>query len=125
MVLNAILASLQAHLHPVLLNSITTASRSTWLCVTGIGYLTLCRLLRYRNEASMRRRYGFPDRNSLKNMTTVDAHKILCEIMAWEFPQFSIMSLQFGLFKTYGVETISRLLLATRNLTDPILGRKR
>ncbi|KAK8132420.1 hypothetical protein PG999_000593 [Apiospora kogelbergensis] len=90
-----------------------------------LGYALLCRTLRFRREKAMRRKYGFPDRASLAKMTTEDAQLILRDILTLEFPQFGVTALQFGLFKTYGVESISRLLLATRNLTDPVASLKR
>ncbi|KAK8851945.1 hypothetical protein PGQ11_014424 [Apiospora arundinis] len=90
-----------------------------------LGYGLLCRALRFRRERAMRRKYGFPDRASLAKMTTEDAQRIIQDVITLEFPQFGVMALQFGLFKTYGVESISRLLLATRNLTDPVASLKR
>lgn len=81
------------------MNPLSSIKSSAWLASLGIGYLLLCRLLRYRNEKSMRRRYGYPDRASLSRMTTTDAQKIIAEICQWEFPQFAVLSLQFGLFK--------------------------
>ncbi|KAI1845509.1 hypothetical protein JX266_008367 [Neoarthrinium moseri] len=101
------------------------ASWKTYAVSVGVVYLALCQALRFQREKSMRRRYGFPDRASLRKMTVEDAQKIIKELASLEFPQMSETSLQFGLFKTYGVETISRLLLGTRNLTDPVASRKR
>ncbi|KAH8682555.1 hypothetical protein BX600DRAFT_485795 [Xylariales sp. PMI_506] len=90
-----------------------------------LGYLLLVRALRYRREKSMLKRYGFQTRESLAKMTVLDAHHIIKELATLEFPSFLVTALQFGLFKTYGVESISRLLLATRNLTDPVASLKR
>ncbi|TGJ82698.1 hypothetical protein E0Z10_g6076 [Xylaria hypoxylon] len=93
-----------------------------------LGYMVLCRALRYRGEKNLRRRMGFPEscgREALSRMTNDQAQQIIKYLAAYEFPEFHLMSLQFGLFKTYGVESISRLLLATRNLTDPVKNLKR
>ncbi|KAI0126270.1 hypothetical protein BJ170DRAFT_582302 [Xylariales sp. AK1849] len=90
-----------------------------------LGYLLLVQLLRFRRERGMRIRYGYPDRASLAKMTVEDAQKIIKDLSTLEFPAFLVTSLQFGLFKTYGVETISKLLLETRNLTDPVASLKR
>ncbi|KAI1100507.1 hypothetical protein F4804DRAFT_318722 [Jackrogersella minutella] len=88
-------------------------------------YVGLCRALRFRRENALRRRLGYPDRASLAHMTTVDAQAVIKFMNAWEMPLFQFLALQFGLFKTYGVESISRLLLATGNLTDPVKSLKR
>ncbi|KAI0859656.1 hypothetical protein F4860DRAFT_244143 [Xylaria cubensis] len=93
-----------------------------------LGYVALCRALRYRGEKRLRRRMGFPeggDREALSRMTNSQAQQIIKYLSSYEFPEFHLLSLQFGLFKTYGVESISRLLLATRNLTDPVKSLKR
>ncbi|KAH9989105.1 hypothetical protein F4779DRAFT_610643 [Xylariaceae sp. FL0662B] len=92
-----------------------------------LAYVLLCQALRFRREKATRRRFGYAagDRAALARMTNDEAQQILHTGMAWEFPLFHYLSLQFGLFKTYGIESISRLLLATRNLTDPVKGRKR
>ncbi|KAI0450560.1 hypothetical protein F5B21DRAFT_426237 [Xylaria acuta] len=93
-----------------------------------LGYVVLCRALRYRGEKKLRRRMGFPERGgreALSRMTNDQAQQIIKYLSSYEFPAFHLLSLQFGLFKTYGVESISRLLLATRNLTDPVKSLKR
>ncbi|KAI1324668.1 hypothetical protein F5Y16DRAFT_380491 [Xylariaceae sp. FL0255] len=93
-----------------------------------VGYVALCRMLRFRGEKALRRRLGYPEgcsRDKLAKMTNDEAQIIIKYLMSVEFPEFHLLSLQFGLFKTYGVESISRLLLATGNLTDPIKSKKR
>ncbi|KAI0810047.1 hypothetical protein GGR55DRAFT_679276 [Xylaria sp. FL0064] len=107
------------------------ASLSSWkdyIVPVALGYIVLCRTLRYRGEKKLRRRMGFPEgcgREALSRMTNDQAQQIIKYLATYEFPEFHVLALQFGLFKTYGVESISRLLLATRNLTDPIKSRKR
>ncbi|ORY66991.1 uncharacterized protein BCR38DRAFT_425464 [Pseudomassariella vexata] len=98
---------------------------TSYIVPTVLGYLLLCQALRFRREKAMRRKYGYPDRASLARMTTTDAQMIISDLSMYEFPYMTMASAQFGLFKTYGVETISSLLLATRNLTDPIASIKR
>ncbi|KAI1440997.1 hypothetical protein F5Y02DRAFT_431580 [Annulohypoxylon stygium] len=88
-------------------------------------YVGLCRTLRFQRENGLRRKLGYPDRASLARMTVVDAQEIIKFLNVWETPLFQFLALEFGLFKTYGVESISRLLLATGNLTDPIKSPKR
>ncbi|KAI0506695.1 hypothetical protein F5B22DRAFT_440284 [Xylaria bambusicola] len=109
----------------------TLPSLSSWrqyVVPVALGYVVLCRALRYRGEKRLRRRMGFPkgcSREALSRMTNEQAQEIIKYLAANEFPEFHHLSLEFGLFKTYGVESISRLLLATRNLTDPVKSLKR
>ncbi|OAQ59526.1 myosin-cross-reactive antigen family protein [Pochonia chlamydosporia 170] len=58
-------------------------------------------------------------------MTTVEAQSIVKELSEWEFPLLFRMSLQFALFKTYGIPTISSLLVATRMFSNPENASKR
>ncbi|KAI8623200.1 hypothetical protein F5Y19DRAFT_391394 [Xylariaceae sp. FL1651] len=112
-------------------SSTLLSSLSSWkqyIIPAAIGYVALCRMLRFRGEKNLRRRMGYPEgcgREALARMTNDEAQQIIKYLAAYEFPEFHLMALQFGLFKTYGVESISRLLLATRNLTDPIKSLKR
>ena len=75
------------------------APLSTWLLTVFVGCALLCQALRFRREKAMRARYGYPDRASLKHMTTEHAQAIIADLYQLEFPQFAVMSLQFGLFK--------------------------
>lgn len=129
-------AALLAHLPSSVQSGISTlvssvsaaAADGSWKTAAvslGVGYLVLVQALRFQRERSLRRRFAYPDRASLKNMTVEDAQKIIKELSSLEFPFTNETSLQFALFKTYGVETISKLLLETRNLTDPVNSLKR
>ncbi|KAI1393037.1 uncharacterized protein F4822DRAFT_426232 [Hypoxylon trugodes] len=112
-------------LSPTLLDVLSSASWKQILISAGVLYVTLCRVSRYRREHAFRKQMGFTDRASLARMTTVNAQKIIMFLAKWEMPLFHFLSLEFGLFKTYGVESVSRLLLATGNLTDPVRSLKR
>ncbi|KAI0400119.1 hypothetical protein F4802DRAFT_586575 [Xylaria palmicola] len=93
-----------------------------------LGYVALCRALRYRGERRLRRRLGFPEgcgREPLARMTNEQAQQIIRYLSFTEFPQFHLLALEFGLFKTYAIESISRLLVATSNLSDPVKSLKR
>ncbi|KAI0903096.1 hypothetical protein F4823DRAFT_629682 [Ustulina deusta] len=114
-------------LHP----SSPFSALSSWkeyVIPVALGYIVLCRALRHRGEKKLRHRMGFPEgcgRETLSRMTNDQAQQIIRYLGIYEFPEFHLLALQFGLFKTYGVESISRLLLATRNLTDPVKSLKR
>lgn len=70
------------------------------VALTGfLGYVVLCRALRFHRENAMRRKFGFPDRASLAKMTVEDAQLIIRDLLTLEFPQFGVTALQFGLFK--------------------------
>lgn len=108
-------------------------------------YPILCHCLRYRRVKSKQAKLGFTDRASLSRMTTVEAQSIVKELSEWEFPLLFRMSLQFALFKvrtpnsifislvislltesqTYGIPTISSLLVATRMFSNPENASKR
>ncbi|KAI5857388.1 hypothetical protein GGS23DRAFT_347344 [Durotheca rogersii] len=101
---------------------------TTWkqLVLTGVLlYVGLCRALRFRREHALRKRLGYLNRASLARMTVGEAQQVIDFLSTWEIPLLHFQALQFGLFKTYGVESISRLLLATGNLTDPVKSLKR
>ncbi|KAI1193470.1 hypothetical protein F5X97DRAFT_328556 [Nemania serpens] len=106
----------------------SVSSWQAYIVPAALGYVLLCRALRYRGERNLRRDVGFPagcGREALSHMTNDQAQQIIRHLSAWEFPELHYTSLQFGLFKTYAVESIARLLLATRNLTDPVKSLKR
>ncbi|KAI1459849.1 hypothetical protein F4805DRAFT_33536 [Annulohypoxylon moriforme] len=88
-------------------------------------YVSLCQALRFNRANGLRRRLGYPDRASLAKMTVANAQQVIKILNVWESPLFQFLGLEFGLFKTYGVESISRILLATGNLTDPVRSPKR
>ncbi|KAI2467597.1 hypothetical protein F4781DRAFT_304286 [Annulohypoxylon bovei var. microspora] len=104
---------------------LSSASWTQFIFPAALLYVGLCRALRFRRENAIRQRLGYPDRASLAHMTVVDAQQIIKFLNTWETPLFQFLALEFGLFKTYGVESISRLLLATGNLTDPVRSLKR
>lgn len=89
--------------------SVVSSSWKTVALTLFLGYVLLCRALRYRREASMRRKFGYPDRASLARMTTEDAQLILRDLLTLEFPQFAVTALQFGLFKVRFMVCRSRL----------------
>ncbi|MCJ1405075.1 hypothetical protein MMC11_008301 [Xylographa trunciseda] len=58
-------------------------------------------------------------------MTLEDAAALQCDLVELEFPMTYLKALEFALFKTYGIPSISRLLVQTKQLTDPALVPKR
>ncbi|ERT00472.1 hypothetical protein HMPREF1624_03845 [Sporothrix schenckii ATCC 58251] len=90
-------------------------------------YVAVCRLLRFRRVAAMHRQFDhvYTDRASLAAMTTNDAQAIVATIQQCEFPFMYTLAIEFGIFKTYGIPTISRVVGATRAVTDPLPAAKR
>ncbi len=77
-------------------------------------YIILCSILRFQRRNAMQKKFNFPDRKSLSRMTNVDAQAINAYLWELEFPKLYYTSTQFTLFKTYGIPTISELLVATK-----------
>ena len=82
-------------------------------------YLLLVRLLPYQRAKDLERRY------SRQGMTTSDAQAILKDLTELEFPKFLGFSIIFALFKTYGIPSVSSLLVATGQLADVETASKR
>jgi hypothetical protein len=57
-------------------------------------------------------------------MTLADAHSIQLALPELEFPDIFSMSVSFALFKTYGIPSISELLVATGHLSSPEIASK-
>lgn len=47
----------------------------------------------------MRRRFNYPDRESLSRMTNEDAQKIVHAVSVYEFPMLYDLSLKYAIFK--------------------------
>lgn len=73
----------------------------------------------------MQEKFNFTDRKSFSRMTNVDAQEIITSLAELEFPKIMETSLQFALFKTYGIPTISGLLVATKEFSSPENASKR
>ncbi|VUC33320.1 unnamed protein product [Clonostachys rosea] len=101
---------------------------SSWVpvAVVGVlGYLTLCRVLRFRNIQALRSQLNYPDRASLSRMTVHDAQKIINFLYYKEFPLFYDLSLRFALFKTYSVTNVARVLATNSDLSRLDVAGKR
>ena len=87
------------------------------------GYIFLVRALRYRRLNEINNRY--PTRASLSKMTLRDAQKMVNDLAMYEFPTVYEKALQFALFRTYGIPTISSLLKQTSLFSNPDTACKR
>ncbi|KAI9050743.1 hypothetical protein LZ554_004863 [Drepanopeziza brunnea f. sp. 'monogermtubi'] len=102
--------------------------QAAWIPYIVIGllaYTLLCSLLRFQRRDAKLKQYGFTDRRSLARMTNTEAQEIIKYMSELEFPKIYYTSIQFALFKTYGIPTISGLLAATKELSTPENASKR
>ncbi|KAJ5757257.1 uncharacterized protein N7511_007439 [Penicillium nucicola] len=91
-----------------------------------ITYLVLVSSLRFQRRGTLHRKYGYySTRKAMGQMTDQDAWAIQKTIMQTEFPFIVLKSLQFALFRTYGIPTISTLLLKTSQFSDSATSFKR
>ncbi|PVH74715.1 hypothetical protein DL98DRAFT_519052 [Cadophora sp. DSE1049] len=88
-------------------------------------YIILCSALRFNRRNAMLKKYNFTGRKSLARMTNVEAQAIMGLLAELEFPKIYYTSVQFALFKTYGIPTISGLLCATKEFSTPENAGKR
>ncbi|KAL4809555.1 hypothetical protein BDV18DRAFT_132330 [Aspergillus unguis] len=77
------------------------------------AYPVVCSLLRFRNMKQVHKKYNYPTRESFAKMTDEEAFEIQKNLIQYEFPFFFTKALQFALFRTYGIPTISRTLTKT------------
>jgi hypothetical protein len=63
------------------------------------GYLVLTNTLRYRRMLNLQRKYNYPTRKSLAEMTDEQAFEIQKQIGQLEFPFIFMKALQFALFR--------------------------
>lgn len=81
-------------------------------------YTLLCRALRYQRVRRMRSKYPYKTRDDMAHMTGEEAFEIQRDLMEAEFPFTTNKALQFALFRTYGIPTISKLLVQTKQLSS-------
>ncbi|KAL5003068.1 streptococcal 67 kDa myosin-cross-reactive antigen like family-domain-containing protein [Aspergillus recurvatus] len=90
------------------------------------AYLLIQRTLRYRRLKRLQRIYRkYTTREEMASMTDHDGWEIQKGILVMEFPSASLKALQFALFRTYGIPTISSLLLKTSQFSNPATSFKR
>ncbi|KAL4909522.1 hypothetical protein BDW74DRAFT_165935 [Aspergillus multicolor] len=90
------------------------------------AYFLLQRSLRYRRLKRLQKLYRkYTTREEMATMTDHDAWEIQKGMLVMEFPSASLKALQFALFRTYGIPTISTLLLKTSQFSNPATSFKR
>ena len=88
------------------------------LAIPGIcGYVLLVYLLRYRRRSSLESL--FKENGALSSMSITTAQEIYVTLANIEFPFTFMKANQFALFRTYGIPSISSLLVKTTLLSSP------
>ncbi|KAK8193321.1 uncharacterized protein BKA78DRAFT_249979 [Phyllosticta capitalensis] len=90
-----------------------------------VCYILLCHALRFRRTNKKLASYPYRTRADYRNMTTQHAFEIQKYLFELEFPFTTNKALEFALFRTYGIPSISRLLVATKQLSTPDRAPKR
>ncbi|KAF1840707.1 uncharacterized protein K460DRAFT_380504 [Cucurbitaria berberidis CBS 394.84] len=90
--------------------------RTTTILGVFVGYIALCRGLRYLRRDRNHAQLPYKTREDFKKMTAEDAWEIVRSFQSLEFPWMTGKALAFALFKTYGIPSISKLLCATQQL---------
>ena len=87
-----------------------THSMDAWTigALVFIGYWLLCRSLRWRLASSIAKKFKGRDPYSL---SVDEAQWVVKELFQLEMPHFTRFSTAFALFRTYGILTISNILL--------------
>ena len=74
---------------------------NSWKGVTvaAVGYVLVCRILRYRARNKTHAKYSYNTLESLRSMTNEEAFEIQQGLYATEFPFTTEKALQFALFR--------------------------
>jgi len=90
-----------------------------------IIYLLLAALLRHHRVRTTLESHPYTNRRSFASMTLEDAFQIQLSLGGLECPFTFVKALQFALFGTYGIPSISKLLVQTTEFTEPATASKR
>lgn len=88
-------------------------------------YLVIVALLRHQRLRQTLKAFPYNTRSSFSSMTDADAAQIQLVLSELEFPFTFEKALQFALFRTYGIPSISKLLVATAQFSDMKTAPKR
>ena len=93
---------------PILLSDYTQMDAWKIGAVIFVGYWLLCRSLRWRLASSIANRFKGRDPYSL---SVDEAQWVVQQLFRLEMPYFTRFSTAFALFRTYGILTISKILM--------------
>ena len=98
---------------------------AVWFGILLALHLALVAKLRYKRSQNIIEKYHMHSRKDFGRMTTDDAQAILRELVEMEFPKLMGLSIVFALFKTYGIPSVSSLLVKTGQLATLETASKR
>ncbi|KAL8953077.1 MAG: hypothetical protein Q9222_001070 [Ikaeria aurantiellina] len=98
-------------------------SNYAWLLV--LFYPIVVAALRYQRLRTTLKTFPYTTHRSFARMTDDDACQIQINIAQLEFPFTFTKAVQFALFRTYGIPSISRLLVATSQFSEVATAAKR
>lgn len=110
--------SLTGFNEPANLSSFLQQKWSEYLIVLFLFYLATAALFRHQRLRQTLKAFPYTTRHSFSSMTDEDAAQIQLVLSELEFPFTFEKALQFALFRTYGIPSISKLLVATTQLSD-------
>ncbi|KAG0212082.1 hypothetical protein BGX28_006843 [Mortierella sp. GBA30] len=85
-----------------------------------LAYMALVRHLRYKRINALVKKYPDPT-IPLRNFQI--AQEVSSTVSEFDFPFMNVVSLEFALFKTYAIPSISKILAATKEFTNHCLKR--
>ncbi|KAI5206207.1 hypothetical protein AUEXF2481DRAFT_35405 [Aureobasidium subglaciale EXF-2481] len=97
-------------------------TRPDVLATAAIGYLATVRYFRNQRKTQKHQLYKHDD---LSAITLEDAQEIQLYLYELEFPFIAQKALEFALFRTYGIPSISGLLMHTKQLSSKAHSSKR
>ncbi|KAI5261092.1 hypothetical protein E4T47_09517 [Aureobasidium subglaciale] len=97
-------------------------TRPDVLATAAIGYLATVRYFRNQRKTQKHQLYKYDD---LSTITLEDAQQIQLYLYELEFPFIAQKALEFALFRTYGIPSISGLLMHTKQLSSKANSSKR
>ncbi|KAL9600149.1 MAG: hypothetical protein Q9219_003405 [cf. Caloplaca sp. 3 TL-2023] len=98
---------------------------SQWFILVLILYPLCAAFLRHRRLRTTLKIFPYTTRQSFARMTDDDAFEIQINLAQLEFPFTFLKAMQFALFRTYGIPSISQLLVATSQFSDIATASKR
>lgn len=103
------------------------ARHLTWTAILSslAVYVLACQALRFQRLRWWRWKLPYKTRADFAKMTSKDAQRITGYIAAAEMSYTFTRSLQFALFRTYGIPSISKLLVKTKQLSTKENATKR
>jgi len=97
----------------------------TYLLLPLLLYLTLVALFRHQRLHQTLEHYPYTTRHSFSSMTNEHAFYIQQILGELEFPFTYEKALQFALFRTYGIPSVSKLLVQTSEFSEEATATKR